>query len=88
MPGAGTDRSKEWIAGGPVIVLVEPQLGENIGAVARAMGNFGLEELRLVKPRDGWPNAQAVRSASGADRILDTAKLYQTFPKRSPTARW
>ena len=81
MPGAGTDRTKAWLSGGPVIVLVEPQLGENIGAVARAMGNFGLSELRLVKPRDGWPNPHAIRSASGADRILEEAKLYQTFPE-------
>jgi tRNA/rRNA methyltransferase len=80
MPGAGTDKTKEWIAGrGPVIVLVEPQLAENIGAVARAMGNFGLSELRLVKPRDGWPNPGANRTASGADRILEEAKLYSVL---------
>jgi tRNA/rRNA methyltransferase len=80
MPGAGTDKTKEWLGTkGPVIVLVEPQLAENIGAVARAMGNFALEELRLVKPRDGWPNPGANRTASGADRILDEAKLYQTL---------
>lgn len=80
MPGAGTDRTKEWIAGrGPVIVLVESQLAENIGAVARAMGNFALSELRLVKPRDGWPNPGANRTASGADRILEEAKLYETL---------
>ena len=80
MPGAGTDKTKEWIGTkGPVIVLVEPQLAENIGAVARAMGNFGLSELRLVKPRDGWPNPDANRTASGADRILEEAKLYQTL---------
>ncbi|HLL28410.1 MAG TPA: TrmJ/YjtD family RNA methyltransferase [Xanthobacteraceae bacterium] len=79
MPGAGTDRTKPWVAGGPVIILVEPQLGENIGAAARAMANFGLSELRLVRPRDGWPNVQARRSASGADRILDEAKLFDTI---------
>jgi tRNA/rRNA methyltransferase len=80
MPGAGTDKTKEWIAArGPVIVLVEPQLAENIGAVARAMGNFALSELRLVKPRDGWPNPGATRTASGADRILEEAKLYETL---------
>lgn len=80
MPGAGTDKTKEWIAErGPVIVLVEPQLAENIGAVARAMGNFGLSELRLVKPRDGWPNPAAARTASGADRILEEARLYGTL---------
>jgi tRNA/rRNA methyltransferase len=79
MPGAGTDNTKAWSdRGGPIIVLVEPQLGENIGAAARVMANFGLARLRLVKPRDGWPNLQARRSASGADRILDEAALYQS----------
>jgi tRNA/rRNA methyltransferase len=75
MPGAGTDHTREWITGGPAVILVEPQLGENIGAAARVMANFGLAELRLVAPRDGWPSVQAQRSASGADRILDQAKL-------------
>ena len=77
MPGAGTDKTKAWIVqAGPIVVLVEPQLGENIGAAARVMANFGLARLRLVKPRDGWPNLQARRSASGADRVLDEAVLY------------
>ena len=80
MPGAGTDKTKNWIEmPGPIIVLVEPQLGENIGAAARVMGNFGLSRLRLVKPRDGWPNMQARRAASGADCILDDAQLYETL---------
>ena len=80
MPGAGTDKTRSWIATpGPVIVLVEPQLGENIGAAARVMANFGLSRLRLVKPRDGWPSLQARRSASGADRILDETTLYVTL---------
>jgi tRNA/rRNA methyltransferase len=79
MPGAGTDKTKAWIVQpGPIVVLVEPQMGENIGAAARVMANFGLNRLRLVKPRDGWPNLQARRSASGADRILDEAVLYQS----------
>jgi tRNA/rRNA methyltransferase len=79
MPGAGTDKTKNWIeTPGPIIVLVEPQLGENIGAAARAMANFALKRLRLVKPRDGWPNLHARRAASGADRILDEAQLYDT----------
>jgi tRNA/rRNA methyltransferase len=79
MPGAGTDKTKSWIDhAGPIVVLVEPQLGENIGAAARVMANFGLARLRLIKPRDGWPNLQARRSASGADRILDEAVLYQS----------
>ena len=78
MPGSGTDKTKEWLTGGPFIVLVEPQMGENIGAVARVMGNFGLSRLRVVKPRDGWPNVAARRSASGADRILDEAGLFDT----------
>jgi tRNA/rRNA methyltransferase len=80
MPGAGTDKTRNWIdRPGPIVVLVEPQLGENIGAAARVMANFGLSRLRLVKPRDGWPNIQARRSASGADRILDDAVLYETL---------
>jgi len=77
MPGAGTDKTKRWIADpGPVVILVEPQLGDNIGTTARAMANFGLSRLRLVKPRDGWPNPRAYVAASGADRILDEAVLY------------
>ena len=79
MPGAGTDRTKPWLAGGPAVILVEPQLGENIGAAARAMANFGLTELRLVRPRDGWPSVQARRSASGADRVIDEARLFDTL---------
>ena len=81
MPGAGTDGTKHWAElAGPIIVLVEPQLGENIGAAARAMANFGLARLRLVAPRDGWPNMHARRSAAGADRVLDGAALYDTLP--------
>ncbi|MGB7037299.1 MAG: TrmJ/YjtD family RNA methyltransferase [Xanthobacteraceae bacterium] len=80
MPGAGTDKTKDWVAEpGPVIVLVEPQLGENIGAAARAMANFGLSELRLVKPRQAWPNDKARMMAAGADRVLDGAKLYDSL---------
>jgi tRNA/rRNA methyltransferase len=79
MPGSGTDHTKEWTAiDGPVIVLVEPQLGENIGTAARAMANFGLTRLRLVKPRDGWPNVHAKRAASGADMVLDSAELFDS----------
>jgi tRNA/rRNA methyltransferase len=65
---------------GPAIVLVEPQLGENIGAAARAMANFGLGDLRLVAPRDGWPNDKARASASRADHVLDAAQLFQSTP--------
>jgi tRNA/rRNA methyltransferase len=79
MPGAGTDKTRNWMeTPGPIIVLVEPQLGENIGAAARVMANFGLGQLRLVRPRDGWPNIHAHRSASGADRILERAALFDT----------
>jgi tRNA/rRNA methyltransferase len=60
----------------PVIVLVRPQLGQNIGKAARAMLNFGLTEMRLVAPRDGWPNPDAGPSASGADTVLEHAKLF------------
>ena len=70
MPGSGTDKTKRWIvAPGPAIVLVESQLGENIGAAARAMANFGLAQLRLVKPLQGWPNDRARMMASGADTL-------------------
>lgn len=62
----------------PVIVLVRPQLGENIGKAARAMLNFGLTEMRLVAPRDGWPNPAAGPAASGADIVLADAKVYDT----------
>ncbi|TAD71496.1 MAG: RNA methyltransferase [Sphingomonadales bacterium] len=62
----------------PVIVLVRPQLGENIGKAARAMLNFGLTEMRLVGPRDGWPNPSAGPAASGADMVLEQAKVYET----------
>jgi len=80
MPGAGTDKTRRWIEQpGPVVVLVEPQMGENIGAAARAMANFGLGRLRLVKPRQGWPNEKATVMAAGADRILDGAQLYETL---------
>ena len=60
----------------PVFILVRPQMGENIGAAARAMLNFGLERMRIVDPRDGWPNSKAVALASGAGRILDNAGLF------------
>lgn len=62
----------------PVIVLVRPQLGQNIGKAARAMLNFGLTELRLVAPRDGWPNPEAGPAASGADVVLERARLFDT----------
>jgi tRNA/rRNA methyltransferase len=62
----------------PVIVLVRPQLGENIGKAARAMLNFGLVDMRLVAPRDGWPNPQAGPAASGADLVLERAQLFDT----------
>ncbi len=62
----------------PAIILVEPQLGENIGAAARAMANFGLSELRIVNPRDGWPNPNAQVSASGAEDLIEAAQLHET----------
>src|SRR5712692_9458925 len=79
MPGAGTDKTKDWAdLAGPIFILVEPQLGENIGAAARVMANFGLSRLRLVNPRDGWPNIHAHRSASGADHVLEATTLHNT----------
>ncbi len=61
----------------PVVILVNPQLGENIGTAARAMANFGLSKLRLVDPRDGWPNERARKAASGADWIIDGAEVFE-----------
>ncbi len=75
---AGTNKTVPSVTGGPVVILVDPQLGENIGMVARAMLNCGLSELRLVRPRDGWPNEAAVAAAAGADLVLDGARLYDT----------
>jgi len=63
----------------PAIVLVRPQLGENIGKAARAMLNFGLTDLRLVAPRDGWPNPSAGPAAAGADLVLEQARIYETL---------
>ena len=65
--------------GRPAIVLAAPQLGENIGAAARAMLNFGLDELRLVRPRDGWPNPAARANAAGAARVIDRAALFDSL---------
>ena len=80
MPGAGTDKTKRWIERpAPIVVLVETQMGENIGAAARAMANFGLSRLRLVKPVQGWPNEKARAMAAGADRVLDGAQLYDSL---------
>lgn len=63
----------------PIIVLVRPQLGENIGKAARAMLNFGLKEIRLVAPRDGWPNPDAGPAAAGADTVLAEAQVFETL---------
>src|SRR5262249_41694613 len=75
---AGTDRRRAKLSGGPAIILVEPQLGENIGTAARAMYNCGLTDLRLVKPRDGWPSARARAAASGAEVVLEEARLFDS----------
>lgn len=71
-PAMPTDRPQ------PAFVLVRPQMGENIGAAARAMWNFGLDRMRIVAPRDGWPNPKSVAMASGAGRLLDEAQLVDT----------
>jgi tRNA/rRNA methyltransferase len=76
---SGTDKTKTGFdLEGPAIILVEPQLGENIGMAARAMGNFALSRLRIVNPRDGWPNVAAQRAAAGADHILERVELFDT----------
>ena len=79
MTGSGTDKTKTGFdLDGPVVILVEPQLGENIGMAARAMGNFALDRLRIVNPRDGWPNIAASRAAAGADHILSRVELFDS----------
>ena len=79
---SGTDHRQQTAAietRQPVIVLVEPQLGENIGAAARAMLNFSLTDLRIVNPRAGWPNYQAINTASGAESVIHAATLFASF---------
>jgi tRNA/rRNA methyltransferase len=81
MVGAGTDRTKPDIAGGPAVILVRPQLAVNIGMCARAMANFGLDDLRLVNPREGWPRTDDYRevaysAAAGATDLLDAARVF------------
>lgn len=76
---AGTDKSIEFrFRPSPAIILCEPQLGENIGTTARAMANFGLWDLRLVNPRDGWPNEKAVAAASRADHVIERVRVFPT----------
>ena len=65
----------------PAFILVRPQMGENIGATARAMLNFGLDRMRIVEPRDGWPNPKANALASGAGRVLDAAGIFPDVPR-------
>lgn len=79
---AGTNATlTERAADGPVIILVAPQLGENIGTAARAMLNCGLTELRLVAPRDGWPSEKARAASSGADIVIDGTHVYAALPE-------
>ncbi|MYJ70986.1 MAG: RNA methyltransferase, partial [Rhodospirillaceae bacterium] len=74
----GPDAPDGGPADAPAVILVEPQLGENIGTAARAMMNCGLSDLRLVNPRDGWPSETAVAASSGAEPILEAARLYDS----------
>jgi len=77
---AGTDRTQPMnFDPAPAIILCEPQLGENIGTAARAMANFGLWDLRLVAPRDGWPNDKARAAASRADHVVDRIRVFDTL---------
>ena len=82
--GAGTNQTIEAVAGGPAVILVRPQLAVNIGMCARAMANFGLSDLRLVNPREGWPRTGALRkgafaAAAGAVHLLEEARLFDTI---------
>lgn len=77
-PRISRKRAQETLAPAPLFVLVEPQMGENIGATARAMLNFGVSGLRLVSPRDGWPNSKATATASGAAFVIDQTAVFET----------
>lgn len=84
MVGAGTDRTKTTLGGGPAIILVRPQLAVNIGMCARAMANFGLDDLRIVNPRAGWPRVDEYRevaysAAAGASHLLDSARVFDSL---------
>ncbi|MEW5704476.1 MAG: RNA methyltransferase [Pseudomonadota bacterium] len=74
---AGTNSTRATKSGGPIIVLVDAQLGENIGTAVRAMWNCGLGELRLVTPRKGWLNEKTLAASAGADRVLEKARVYE-----------
>lgn len=76
---AGTNRNRINLTSGPIIILVEPQLPENIGMVARAMANFGLSKLRLVKPREAFPNEKARAAASKADHVINDTMIFDTL---------
>jgi tRNA/rRNA methyltransferase len=83
MVGAGTDRTRPQLGGGPAVILVRPQLAVNIGMCARAMANFGLGDLRLVNPREGWPRCDDYRkvayaAAAGAIGLLDSARVFES----------
>src|SRR5271157_2578235 len=83
MVGAGTDKTRARLHGGPAVVLVRPQLAVNIGMCARAMANFGLDDLRLVNPREGWPRDDEYRdvayaAAAGATALLNAARVFQS----------
>lgn len=76
---SGTNLTIKPLLRGSTIILVEPQLGENIGMAARAMGNFGLSDMRLVNPREGWPNDKARSASSKADYIIDGVQVFETL---------
>lgn len=78
---AGTDKTKMNIQGGPAIILVSPQLQENIGMAARAMANFGLSDLRIVSPRERFPSVRAINAATKAGAIIDTAQVFYSLPE-------
>lgn len=80
---AGTDSTRPPVTGGPTILLIDPQLDENIGTVARAMLNCGLTDLRLVRPRKEWLNEKTIGAACGADEILKTAKICRSVKEAS-----
>lgn len=80
MSGTNHSATESDVGPGPACILVQPQMGENIGAAARAMWNFGLDHMRLVAPRDGWPNPKAEATASGAGQVMDNVQVFEKTP--------
>ena len=82
------DEARQVAVKPPAVILCEPQLGENIGTAARAMANFGLTDLRIVNPRDGWPSEKARAAASRADHVIDHVQVFDSVEAAYRCGQW